>query len=416
MLQQMFAIRFVAFATVALTTAVIQAQQFVAPQPQTGQLPYGGRPLLQVAPDGAVHLDGPYAQYSNPAVVAQPGAVVGQPVPAPQASSFSQGVSQQLNLFTNWLYNDPVPPQFKHRHGFFGDFLYLRPRNAEVAYALPIDGPVAPVLGNEVPIGPTAVVDFDYEPAFRVGAVLRLHDGASIVGQYSYFRSDDASAATINPADGVLRSLVSHPLGANTATDSLDANASLALDYDLVDVDYRGMIVGCESCQGKCAYIVNYLIGGRYAHAEQDFRSNFTVINTTSVDTNVDYDGGGIRLGLEGERHSTATGFYVYGRGVTNLMVGEFKADYRQTHSLNGVEAFTDWSAGRVVPVIDLELGLGWVGPRRRLKFSGGYLVSSWFNVVKTEDFINAVQSHNFDDMSGNLTFDGLVARATWEF
>jgi len=379
-------------------------------------LPYGGRPLLQVAPDGAVHLDGPYAQYSNPAFAQQPGAIVGQPVPNPQASSFSQGVSQQVNQFTNWLYNDPVPPQFKHRTGFFGDFLYLRPRNAEIAYALPIDGPVAPTLGNEVPIGPTAVVDFEYEPAFRVGGVFRLNDGASLVGQYTYFRSDASSSATINAADGVLRSLVSHPLGANAATDTLDANATLALDYDLVDLDYRGLIVGCESCQGKCAYIVNYLVGGRYARFDQDFRSNFVVTGTTTVDTNVDFEGGGIRLGLEGERHSTATGIYVYGRGVTNLMVGEFKADYQQTNTFNGVEAFTNWSGGRVVPVLDLELGLGWVGPRRRLKLSGGYLVSSWFNVVKTEDFINAAQNHDFDSLSGNLTFDGLVARATWEF
>ncbi len=42
--------------------------------------------------------------------------------------------------------------------------------------------------------------------------------------------------------------------------------------------------------------------------------------------------------------------------------------------------------------------------------------MSTWFNVVKTEDFINAVQNSDFDDLSGILTFDGLVARATWEF
>ena len=68
------------------------------------------------------------------------------------------------------------------------------------------------------------------------------------------------------------------------------------------------------------------------------------------------------------------------------------------------------------MPTVDLELGVGWVGPRRRLKFSGGYLVSTWFNVVKTDDFVNAVQASDYTDLSGVLTFDGLVARATWEF
>ena len=121
-------------------------------------------------------------------------------------------------------------------------------------------------------------------------------------------------------------------------------------------------------------------------------------------------------MGIETEHHATATGFFVYGSGVSNLMVGEFTADYLQNSSINDVEAQTSWQAGRIVPTLDLELGLGWVGPRRRLKFSGGYLVSTWFNVVKTEDWINAVQTSNYDDLSGIMTFDGLVARATWEF
>lgn len=97
-------------------------------------------------------------------------------------------------------------------------------------------------------------------------------------------------------------------------------------------------------------------------------------------------------------------------------MVGEFKADYQQTNTFNGVEAFTNWSAGRIVPALELEIGVGWVGPRRRLRISGGYAVQTWFNVVKTEEFIGAVQSHNFDSLSDVLTFDGLVARAEWQF
>ena len=87
-------------------------------------------------------------------------------------------------------------------------------RDAEVAYALPIDGPVAPVLGNEVPVGPVAVVDPSYDIGFRAGGNFALSPGASLAAQYTRFRSEDSNSVTVTAPD-VLRSLVSHPLGAN---------------------------------------------------------------------------------------------------------------------------------------------------------------------------------------------------------
>lgn len=393
--------------------SALVAQQFVTPgiNPQgtvsggTQTLPYGGVPALRVAPDGAVHLDGPGAQWSQPAYAAQPGMQYGQAAPG----GFG-------NRFADWLYNDPVPWQYNHRTGFFGDFMYLRPRNAEVAYALPIEGTVA--LGDEVPMGPVAIVDQEYEPGFRAGAVLRLTDGASIRGSYWFFRSESTDSAIAIDPNTPLRSLVIHPNTANAAVDIDTASARQDIDFDLVDIDYRGLILGCESCcDNRCAIVLNAVVGGRYANMEQEFRSNFAdATGNTTVNTNVEFRGGGIRLGIESEHHATSTGFFVYGSGVSNLMVGEFTANYLQNNSVNGIEARSSWEAGRIVPTLDMELGLGWVGPRRRLKFSGGYLVSTWFNVVKTEDWINAVQTSNYDDMSGILTFDGLVARATWEF
>lgn len=409
MITRRWAIWFVAMSWVCFTT-VAGAQQYVTPgaqpvAPQGAQsLPYGGVPALRVAPDGAVHLDGPGAAYSQPTYAA----TVGQPVPVQTPAT------QGMGPFAKWLYNDPVPWQYNHRTGFFGDFLFVRPRNAEVSYALPIDGVVA--LGDEVPVGPVSVVDQQYEPAFRAGVILRITDGASIRGQYTYFRSENSDAVTIN-APNVLRSLVTHPNTANAATDTQDANARQDIDFDLVDIDYRGLIIGCESCgDAKCAILLNGIVGGRYVNFEEEFTSTFPDVVTTMVATNIDFQGGGVRFGLEGEHHATSTGFFVYGSGVANLMVGEFNADYQQNSSNNGLEANTSWNAGRIVPSIDLEAGLGWVGPRRRLKFSGGYLVSTWFNVVTTDDWIDAVQANEFNDLSGTITFDGLVARAMWEF
>ena len=368
---------------------------------------------MRVAPDGAVHLDGPGAQFSRPVYASASPAYTSQPAFGSQSSA-----SQYVGQFSDWLYNDPVPWQYNHRSALFGDFTYLRPRNAEVAYALPIEGTVA--LGAEVPVGAVGVVDQEYEPGFRVGGIWCMTEGASIRGQYSYFRSESTDSVLIaDPNTGnVLRSLVIHPNTVNAADDFDSASATQELNYDLVDIDYRALIVGCESCCGnKCAVMLNGVIGGRYARFDQGFRSVFVDgITNERVDTNIDFQGGGIRLGVEAEHHATETGLFVYGTGITNLMVGEFEADYRQINSVNGLQAFSQWTGSRVVPTLDLELGVGWVGPRRRLKFSGGYLVSTWFNVVTTEDWINAVRSNSYDDLSGVITFDGLAARAQFDF
>lgn len=387
----------------------------------------GQTPVFQVGPDGAVNLDQPMMMPGTPYSAAQfpAGAYPGQPMMvAPGTSPYAaqpwgaQAVQPQPAWGAPWLSNPdaiiggPIPPSFVHRTSVFGEFLFIRPRDAEVAYALPIDGPVAPVLGNEVPVGPTVVVDPDYDIAFRAGFNLALNQGASLAAQYTRLRSDTADARTVT-APTVLRSLVSHPLGANAATDTLDAAAMLDINLDQIDVDFRSLWFGCEC---NCAYAISYLVGAQYAMLDQELRSSFVTINTTTVNTDVQFDGVGMRFGLQGERLFPASGVFVYGSGITNVLFGEFDASYVQTHSLNGIEAFTTWNAGRIVPVLDLEFGAGWWGVNRHLRLSAGYRVSTWFNVVKTEDWVWAVQNHDFRNLDGTLTFDGLVGRAEWLF
>jgi hypothetical protein len=395
-------------------------------------------PILQVGPSGAVQLDQPVMMPGNPAmgaqyyggqyyyagqpVVAAPAApvapygapYVAAPVPYQQQPWGPQAVQPQP-AWDSWLpalTGGPVPPSFIHRTSIFGEFLYIRPRDAEVAYALPIDGPVAPVLGNEVPVGPTAVVDPDYDISFRAGFNIAIDKGSSVAAQWTRLRSDSEDAVTVT-APTILRSLVSHPLGANAATDTLDAAAALDINLDLVDLDFRSLWYGCEC---NYAYAINYLAGAQYAMLEQDFASSFDVNGSTAVGTNIDFTGIGMRFGMQGERLWPKVNVFVYGTGVANFLFGEFDASYVQSSTLNGIEAFTSWSAGRIVPVIDLEFGAGWLGINRHLRLSAGYRVSTWFNVVKTEDWIWAAQNHDFRNLDGTLTFDGLVGRAEWLF
>jgi hypothetical protein len=69
-----------------------------------------------------------------------------------------------------------------------------------------------------------------------------------------------------------------------------------------------------------------------------------------------------------------------------------------------------------VVPILDLELGVGWTSKSGRLKLNVGYMISSWFNMVKTEEFIHAVHLNDFNDLDDVLSFDGLVGQAELSF
>ena len=66
----------------------------------------------------------------------------------------------------------------------------------------------------------------------------------------------------------------------------------------------------------------------------------------------------------------------------------------------------TAWS-----PFLDYEAGFSWTGPCERWKFSTGYHVAHWFNMVTTDSWIEAVKANNYEDVDGPLSFSGLVAR-----
>ena len=76
----------------------------------------------------------------------------------------------------------------------------------------------------------------------------------------------------------------------------------------------------------------------------------------------------------------------------------------------------TSWKAGRVVPILDLELGVGWAIAPAVCGFPAGYMVSGWYNVVKTDEWIKAVQANNFVGLSDTMSFDGLVVRGETRF
>jgi hypothetical protein len=280
----------------------------------------------------------------------------------------------------------------------------------DVAYAVPIDGPITPPpLNNPLQIGSVAVVDHDYETGFDAGVNLAVNPMTSIYAQVMMLDSS-TSHNTSTAAPNVLRSLVAHPSSTSAASDFLAASADLAMELDTVNLGLRHLFVGGD------VFAVNYIVGARYSRLEQTFGSNFIDNGTERVTTDIDFEGGGLSLGLEAERQSCNSGLRIYSRGAASFLAGRFRGNYFQGQSFDPTVVDTAWEAGRVVPVLDLELGAGWSSPGGRLRLSAGYLVSAWFNTVQTADFIRAVQVNDFRDLGDGLTLDGLRAEAEWRF
>jgi hypothetical protein len=297
------------------------------------------------------------------------------------------------------------------RWQFFGEFLYLRPLNAGVEYAVPINGPIS---AGQIPLemGRTASVDPDFAPGFRAGGAYWLDDCATIGAAFSHYENNIHDAISTN-APLVLRSMVLHPSSLDADADWLAASAHQYIKFDLADIEYRRIFYSSE-----CSTI-NYLVGLRYANLRQEFDSQFQIIIRENVNTQVDFEGGGFRLGLEAA-HEGRSNLSVYGKGYASFLGGEFRGNYLQSRITDPVIAQTNWKEARFVSILDCEVGIGWRSCNGRVRASAGYQVSGWMNVVKTAEFISSVQANKYhgpDKISGNgLVFDGLVANLEYSW
>lgn len=293
--------------------------------------------------------------------------------------------------------------------GFYGEALYLRARNAEVAYAVPIDGPIVDPVTNPLQVGNYGILDPDYSLGFRAGVTYCWDAKSSVDVGYTFFESLTNSAIKTEPPL-VLRSLVAHPSSGSAAADFLAASGQVEVDFDLVDANFRHAMV-CRQL-----FRASGVIGARYAKLEQQFNSEFIGLGSETVNTDIDFDGGGFRLGLEAQRFSRRHQLHVYANGYASFLAGRFRGSYFQGQSFDPTVVSTEWAAGRVVPILDLELGVGWTSCNGKLRLASGYMVNAWFNTLTTQEFIRAIQGNDLVDLGQTMTFDGLNARLEYRF
>lgn len=297
-------------------------------------------------------------------------------------------------------------PLCQHQSGVFAEILFLRPGNVDVVYASEQTTSFDPTLAS--PTGPIGRVNIDNGTGFRIGAAWALQESASLVGTYTWLESDTEHTITAVPGN-VLNLEVGHPSVATSGADSISASSTYDVDFQLVDVDYRALLGGNRDAA------LNYTVGLRYAHLMQEFgaaQEIFAGAGLTTVGSDIDFDGFGIRFGLDGMKRRAGTGLLLYANGHANFVAGEFKASFVQANQFGGAAVIrNDFEDYRVLTILDAELGLGWESAGGRFRVTGGYLVSGWFNTLSTDSYINGVQAGSYGDLSETLTFDGLVGR-----
>lgn len=294
-----------------------------------------------------------------------------------------------------------------HRTGLFADYLYWQVSDADLPFVVPQDGIGA--IGT-VPIGEATVLDPDHESAFRVGGNFALDCTSSMTFVYTKFETN-TQAELIVPPPFVVQPLVTLPSTFNAGSTGQLAVSEWSLEFETFDLEYRAVLLSCSK------YYINGVIGGRYVMYDQDFTSAFFFAppdGTTFVNTAIDFDGAGIRSGVEGE-HRLCLGLYGYGKLIGSLIAGEFRSAYQQFNQFNGEEGTTRMRESRVVPMIETELGLGWCSANGRVRFSAGYYFSIWSNMITAQEWINAVQTTSFEspsrDAKDDIRIDGLVTR-----
>ena len=98
------------------------------------------------------------------------------------------------------------------------------------------------------------------------------------------------------------------------------------------------------------------------------------------------------------------------------MLAGQFTADYYQASATDAQVVYTNWKGSRIISLWDLELGGGWVSRGGHIRLTAGYVFSLWDNVVKTDEWINAVQRNNYLGLGDQMTLDGVVVRVEGRF
>jgi len=290
---------------------------------------------------------------------------------------------------------------------FHGEFLYWRARDAEVAWGVEVN---SNAVDPPVQVSPVAVADMDFQPGWRAGFSKILNECTRINAEYTMWESGTSDAIQRQNAPNVVMSLVDHPSVLTAAGDHLNGTAQYDMAIDMVDVDMQRAYYYDNEMQ------LSWLLGVRAVTHEAQFNATYLGQVQRTVDTDIDFNGVGLRFGLDAE-YAVTCQWLAYGNLFGSIIPGQFATTYTQRESTSSDPVVnTGWKAGRMISIWDLELGLARVSKCKNYRFNVGYTLSAWTNMVQTDEWIRGVQTNNFIGMDSTSTLDGLVTRVEARF
>ena len=293
-------------------------------------------------------------------------------------------------------------PWWAHRCGMFAEFLLLRPGSTDFIYTIEQNS----VVPGDFPTGPVGRVNIDSSAGGRLGFSICASQCTSLEVIYTGWEGSTSDSIT-RTGSNVLNSQIIHPSIDTVGADSLASSADQSMDFQTLDLSYRHI------WRANDRYAVNWMGGFRYGNMSQDLTARQDVSTATglvTVDTDIDFEGFGLLLGLDAERRSCRTGLMCYSKALSSFLAGDWRGRYRQTSQIGSGIIANEYEDYRITPVLELELGVGWRSPCGRCRASVGYMTTAWCDAVSTGEYVNAVRSTNYVSVDDTITFSGLTA------
>jgi hypothetical protein len=320
------------------------------------------------------------------------------------------------------------------RYFFTADWLYVRASFSEATAFLVQEN-------NQQGIATDTFhqFDFDYESSYRLGGGYRLCNCGEEFRMY-YTRLSSYADAVV-PDGAIMPFEVNVPPG-GTASARADVDVK-SYDFEFAKTIPLGGALGCgcgdacggcgDGCGSGCAcpaWDITWSGGLRFSDVE--WSRSYSALDTTGfVGTEaisaMNFEGGGIRIGLEGRRYFCGNGcLSVYLKGDISLLMGDI--DIITARQVNdptpGAPAniITQiFSNRQIIPVTELEAGLtGHITCNTSI--TTGYMLSAWHDLGFRDEFqgfsngaAGSLLETNYDD-ANILGFDGFFARFEMAF
>lgn len=318
---------------------------------------------------------------------------------------------------------DCVPCNYFAQNGWYIGGEYL---NARANFSDPAAIVVRNVANGGLDFHDQVVpYEIGYQSTFRVNAGYRWGAcGESL--NFSYFNFTGSSVINAPQVDANV--VVAGPFALNCLPGER-LRTGLDVEAYVYDLDYAKRIPICTSNCDPCGdngcppWAITWSAGARVGRLDLNSPTQlFGTNGALAVDalSEVSFVGAGPKVGLEGRRYIGEMGRWsVHGKSSLSLLLGQFDVEQRMTTiAAPASVGRQSYNYTRVVPVIDLEVGLSRQLGKKTL-VTAGYFMQVWIDASTVNNInqpgVGGLSPANMDD--ANMTmFDGFMLRVERTF